>query len=373
MKRPTTNKNEDPNNKNILLLGARAPIALELARSFNKHGYTVILADSMRIPLGRWSNSIKKYERLPSARQNTLNYVGAITRLVSEYSISHLIPTCEEAFYISRYKNKWSCKVWTPEIKLIDLLHNKETFSKEFNTQLSIPETISLDKFSNWTKSDQYVFKLKYSRFGTNLFINKPVTIASFKETHNWIAQKKIEGKEICVYSIWDAGKLKGYSSYQPVYRAGKGSGIFFKSVENQEAKKQVENFGKKLNYTGQLSFDVIVTNDKLWFLECNPRGTSGAHLLSKSLAECFFHDNGIATAEKDDFMLISLMLLSHPFKFFLKSVRRANGVIFRLNDPLPAIAQMLSVFELVFIKLSKGISLLEATTYDIEWNGDED
>ncbi|WP_242083227.1 ATP-grasp domain-containing protein [Aestuariivivens sediminis] len=359
-------------SKFILLLGARAPIALELARSFHKQGCNVVLADSLKFPIGRWSNSVIKYVRLPNARQNTLEYIEAISSLVSKYSISHLLPTCEETFYIAQHKNNWSCKVWTSDIKLMDSLHNKETFEQEFRNKLPIPETISLDAFSNWSQSDKYVFKPKYSRFGSNVFINQPLTMDSFSGTKNWIAQKKVEGKEICIYSIWDAGNLKGYASYEPIFKAGKGSAIFFRPVENQKAKNQVENFGKTLNYTGQLSFDVIISDDTPWFIECNPRGTSGAHLLNNSLAECFIDVNEKATVEMGDFMLASLMLSTRPLKFFLKRIRKANDVIFRLNDPLPALAQMLSLLELVFIKLSKGISLLEATTYDIEWNGYE-
>lgn len=360
-------------NNSILLLGARAPIALELARSFHSQGYTVILADSLRFPLGRWSNSIVKYERLPSARQDSKKYEVAISSLVLKYSVNHIIPTCEEAFYVARYKNNWNCMVWVPEFDLMNELHNKETFAEKFNHKLNIPETISLEKFSIWTNSHQYVFKPKYSRFGNQTVINETISSESISEPEKWIAQKKVYGKEICIYSIWDDGKLKGYASYYPLYRAGKGSGIFFESVKNQEVKKQVEKFGKTLHYTGQLSFDVIISDDTAWFIECNPRGTSGAHLINNNLAACFLNEDKKTTIGTGNFKLTSIMLLTHPFKFFLKKVRITKGVIFSLDDPLPAMTQLLSVLELVFIKLSKRISLLEATTYDIEWNGDED
>ncbi len=359
-------------NNTLLLLGARAPIALELARSFHKRGYKVILADSLRFPVGRWSNSIEKYIQLPKARQNTFEYIEAISYLVSKYAIGHMIPTNEEAFYIALHKNKWNCKVWTPDLKLMESLHNKETFVQEFKDKLDIPETISVEEFTDWLHSEQYVFKPKYSRFGTNVIINQSVTIDSFSNPENWIAQKKIAGKEICIYSIWDNGKLKGYVSYEPLYRAGKGSAIFFKSIENQKAKSKVETLGKALNYTGQLAFDVIISDNTPWFIECNPRGTSGAHLLNSRLAACFFNEEENASIKSGNFMLTSLMLLTHPIKFFSKEVRQAKGVIFRLNDPLPALTQTLSVLELIYIKLATGISLHEATTHDIEWNGIE-
>ncbi len=361
------------NNTYILLLGARAPIALDLARSFHSKGFRVILADSLRFPIGRWSNTIVNYERLPSAKHDTLEYKEAISQLVLKYSIKHIVPTCEETFYISRYKKNWGCKVWAPAFELMDLLHNKETFFLEFKNQLSIPETISLKDFSDWSQSEQYVFKPAYSRFATRLFMNQAVTKESFSKTENWIVQKKVEGTEMCIYSIWDAGKLKGYVSYVPLYKAGKGSGVYFKSVENCEVKRQVQEFGESHKYTGQLSFDVIISEDTVWFIECNPRGTSGVHLLNNNLVECFFEEDEKETIVIRDSMLTSLMLLTHPFKFFKKDVRMSKDVLFSLKDPLPALAQILSFLEFVFIKLSKGVSLIEATTYDIEWNGDDD
>lgn len=37
----------------FLITGARAPVALELARNFYSHGHRVILADSLTYPLAR--------------------------------------------------------------------------------------------------------------------------------------------------------------------------------------------------------------------------------------------------------------------------------------------------------------------------------
>ena len=347
-------------------------MSLELARSFHKQGYFVILADSLMFPVGRWSNTIAKYERMPRVRQNTMAYIDAITSLVTKYEITDLIPCCEESFYIAKYKHNWKCKVWTADIKFMDLLHNKETFASEFKGQLAIPETISLDKFSQWENSSQYVFKPKYSRFAGKIYLNSSITNETISYAENWIAQKKVEGTEICVYSIWDEGKLKGYASYEPLFRAGKGAGTFFKRIEHERLKEKVKRFGEFYKYTGQLSFDVIVTNEISWFIECNPRGTSGAHLLNDVLANCFFNEGETFTKDKKDYMLSSLILFAHPLGFLQKRVRQAKGVIFRFYDPLPSVLQLLSVLEIIFIKFSEGIDLLKATTFDIEWNGHE-
>ncbi|AUP80980.1 ATP-grasp domain-containing protein [Flavivirga eckloniae] len=359
-------------NKSILILGARAPMTLVLARSFKKHGIRVILADSLVLPIGRWTNAIAKYKRLPSARFNTQAYIDAIARLISEHNITDLIPCCEEAFYIAKYKHKLACKVWTDDIQSLNLLHNKETFTEAFKDLLSVPKTISADKFKDWDDSNHYVFKQKYSRFAGNIFNGVLITKDRLTDPKKWIAQKKIHGKEVCVYSIWDKGQIRGIVCYEPIYRAGKGAGIFFKCIENKTVEAQVQKLGEHLNYTGQLSFDVIIDKVGAWFIECNPRGISGAHLLDNQLAACFLENGLQPRLDKRNHMLLTLMLLGHPFKLLKKEVRQAKDAVFRFYDPLPAMLQWLSLIEIAYIKLSKGVSWLQATTYDIEWNGDE-
>ena len=157
------------------------------------------------------------------------------------------------------------------------------------------------------------------------------------------------------------------------LYKIGKGSSIFFKHIENLNLKELVKNFGASNLYTGQLSFDVIISADSTWFIECNPRGTSGAHLLNKDLAKCFLENEESIYIGHHDFMLTYLMFFTHPLKFLNKKVRKAKDVIYRANDALPAFLQILSLFEMIFIKFYKGVDLLESTTFDIEWNGNED
>ena len=56
-----------PNTKqSILLTGARAPITLEMARSFAKQGHKVIVCDSSRLTIARWSNTVTKYYTIPA-------------------------------------------------------------------------------------------------------------------------------------------------------------------------------------------------------------------------------------------------------------------------------------------------------------------
>lgn len=358
----------------ILITGARAPIALELARSFAAHGEVVIMADSLHLTIARWSNKVTKYYVLPSPRYNITDFVSEIQEIIKNEGITHLIPTCEEAIYIACHKEKFDCKVWTCDKELMINLHNKYRFYKQFNQQLPMPETILVKHFLNWQTSDEYVFKPIYSRFATAVLTKKMLSNDHFseKEREKWLAQKFIKGREICVYSLWDNGVLKAYSTYLPLYRAGKGAGIFFEPFTNNEVLELVKNFGQQINYTGQLCFDVILDGEnKPYFIECNPRGTSGLHLINRDFARCVLENETVIVTQKDDFAIKCVMAIFHPLALLNRKVCNAKDVIYRSDDVKPFVLQVLSLFEILFIKFTKGRTLQEATTSDIEWNGE--
>lgn len=362
------------NTQTILITGARAPIALELARSFERDGHRVIMADSLRFTIARWSNAVSKYYKIASPRYNTKSFVENIQAIIAKEGVTHFIPTCEEAIYVSVHKTKFACKVWIADGELTLKLHNKYSFAQFNSEDFQIPETVLVSDFTEWERSQEFVFKPSYSRFASSVIINTKVERDFLEETEKskWIAQKKISGFEICVYSIWDEGQMKAYAAYHPLYRAGKGAGIFFEPVQNEKVLECVKKFGARIGYTGQLCFDVIIDKDNVpHCIECNPRGTSGGHLLHAHLADSFFCNTTHVNESIEEFCIKYAMAFLHPGAFFSKRVRQSKDVIFRANDMKPFFFQVLSLFEIVYIKFSQRKTLLEATTGDIEWNGE--
>lgn len=359
--------------KTILISGARAPIALEMARSFKQAGNRVIMMDCQLLTIARWSNCVDKYYTVPSPRFNQKEFLEALQQIISQESVSHLIPTCEEALFISAYRNILPCNVWTAEQDLMIQLHNKYEFVKRFNHLLPFPKTVLLSDLTDWSITKNSVLKPIYSRFASSVFIKKDVESTFFEEDekHKWIAQEFIAGKEICIYSVWEHGVLKAFSAYHPLYRAGKGAGIFFEPVQNENVFNDVKKFGETINYHGQLCFDVIINQEQQhFFIECNPRGTSGAHLLHRHLAPAFLDKTFVQADTRKEFAIKYAMLLLHPFSLVKTRVRQADDTIFSWRDLKPFFLQIISLFEITYNKFSKKISWLEATTADIEWNG---
>jgi predicted ATP-grasp superfamily ATP-dependent carboligase len=359
--------------KTVLILGARAPIALELCRSFSVLGYRVVCGDPYRFPAARFSTHCDKYYRIPSPVFNFKRFRKRIIEIIEKEKVVHVIPTSEEAFHLSMIKRELPCKTWVSKIGLMDELHNKLSFINIAKDFFATPKTIVLSEFSDFDNEEKYVFKAIYSRFGHSVFFGdkNQQKASSIEEQQKWIAQEKIFGFPVCTYSIFDNGTLKTLVNYKPEFLYKGGASMLFENYHNEQIYNNVKKFGKSISYTGQLSFDFIISDNVPFVIECNPRGTSGAHLLDKHLADCFMSDYEIGNDIVNKNKAIKLaILIEYPFAFLDKKYRESKDVIFKYNDPMPLFGQFLSIAEMFYLKYSKGISLADVMTYDIEFNG---
>lgn len=363
---------------NILILGARAPIALELARSFASSGNNVIMSDCQSLTITRWSNCVSAYYKTASPRYSLERYKSDLIEIIEKEEINHVVPTCEEAFYISMIKSdleSYNTEVWVNEFELMHMLHRKDEFMRLVSQFISVPETINLEDFKDHENSSQYVFKRIYSRFAKNTLIGPSKKEFKAKlgsaDKKDWIAQQKLNGVEYCVYSIWNQGKLKAITIYEPIVRVGKGSAIMFQSRIIPILEEKIHLLGGSLKFHGQVSFDVIAEGDEFYVIECNPRGTSGAHIIGDKLFDAFFEDSYERNDKEQSFSIKTAIWLTNPFKALSIAVRESNDVIWKKSDKKPLLMQPLSIFEIVYIAVKERKSLLKATTSDIEWNGE--
>jgi hypothetical protein len=122
-------------------------------------------------------------------------------------------------------------------------------------------------------------------------------------------------------------------------------------------------------------------SDGQIFALECNPRATSGIHLLASSpkFTESFFNSSQdcITPQGNNAYMLSSAMLiyglpvtiLNGKIGRWLFTFFSSNDVIFNTKDIKPFLLQFRSI--LAYLKLARQhhITALEASTFDIEWN----
>lgn len=376
---------------NILLTGGRAPATLDLARAFHRAGHTVFMAESLRGHLSQPSAAVKANFVLPAPRQETEAFVVALRNIIEAYQIELLIPTCEEVFHIAKGLGSLPCRVFTEPLARLDGYHNKWKFVvKAGERDLRVPESMLIMRqddllyaYAHWSR---LVFKPVYSRFAARTLILPPLkeALATLTFDEPWIAQEYIEGQHFCSYSVCHNGRITAHAVYPTVFTAGQGATIAFQPVEHPAIYEWVQTFVDYYKVTGQMAFDFIQTTDgHVTALECNPRATSGLHLLTENpqFVDSFLYADipCVTPYARTSRMLGTAMLMyglpdalkSGNFSAWLKTFFHSDDVVLDFRDPLPFLLQWRSILSYVRLGRRQGISALEASTFDIEWNGE--
>ncbi|MCW8933970.1 MAG: ATP-grasp domain-containing protein [Gammaproteobacteria bacterium] len=374
----------------LLITGARAPVALELARNLHGHGHQVIMVDSLLYPLARNSKAINQFYKIPGPRENLEGFRKNLLLIIQQENVDYLIPTCEEIFYISFIKNELDrfCQIICPDFDLITKFHSKiEILNLCTNKGVGIPSTKIVDKsnLKEFSEIKNIIVKKEFCRFGTDVLLNptrKMIKDAVDKNDGRILLQEKIVGVEYCTYAIVNNGTVYAEAIYEPSHRIRLAAGIYFKPIINDAISKFVKDFCKEYQFTGQIGFDVIVANDIVYVIECNPRTTSGVHLLQEAdLFKAFIGRNIQEIKQSDKASMIGLVMLLIGIPIAIKKNKlsqwwsdysSARDVINLKKDKSFMLFKFLSLGELLVISLRKKVSIRQASTMDIEWDGEE-
>lgn len=377
---------------NILITYSRHNVALDLARNFGKHGHKVYLADSIKKTFASYSSYVEKSFLVPSARFDESGFISELINIIKQCDIDILFPTLEEIFYISRNKEKIldSCpnvRILADDLTKLLQLHDKYNF---YNTvkELDIltPDTFAIKnknellQIVNSSKDKRYVLKPVFSRFGVQSKIIDSQTNfddIDFVDT-KWILQEYIEGELVCSYSYAENGKIKFHVAYNNGHtkiKNGFGASTFVNPFEReQEILDIISKIVKLYNFNGNISFDFIEHNNQFYIIECNPRITSGVHILRKNnLFDLLFTDNIPKNIDKRRcHLLINNLFNFKSYSFdYCKKLFSYPDAIFDIKDMKPFLfGQFIEINQ--FRKEAKryGCPFLTAFSYDVEWNG---
>lgn len=381
----------------ILLTGARAPVALDLARRLTKAGHHVHLADSLRYGCAALSRFKESMTRLPRPVEGPRAYLQAVNETIRKLAIDLVIPTCEEVFFLGRFKDQVACECLIDDFEVLNRIHNKYDFTQTVNhPSVQAPETHLLQRDRDVSRfmdeSEDWVFKPVYSRFASETQVgpnSKKLKRLKISPTKTWVAQRRIRGRELATWGLAKQGTLLAYSCYYAAHRVAGSSGIYFQDWADSRIIDFVRDYVARMKYTGQIAFDLILdSEDHLWVLEGNPRSTSGLHRFpddsdlsdrfTGSTAELVDEELLIGQRDRPQMVAIAMMLWAsrqcllagRPGQFF-RDFRNAEDVVWSREDWMPTLGLPLSIAELVGISVRHWKTLPQATTYDIEWNGE--
>jgi len=376
----------------ILITGARAPVAFHLAKLLIDAGHSVTLVDHLKNPLAAASQLKIPYCRIPAFTEDPEAAGDALHDVIEKRGINLVIPTCEEVLHLAALWKRKPPKatLFAPELADLSQVHHKYHFIRLcHDLGISTPRTRLIktpQDLAPYVKdAHNLVFKPVWSRFGSQVLIRpKARKLQGIQPTpqNPWVAQEYVDGTELCVYAIARAGKLIALSAYRGLVRAGPGAAVCFAPENSEPLRDFVAKIVLAAAWTGQISFDVIRTQDgRILPIECNPRATSGLHFFRDGSAfsqAIFGHTDSVkrdVTAPQTLPLALwlyglGMMLNKQQRPVFLDALRRSGDVMRWPLDRVGYAAQVRAVAEFAGIALRHRISLERASTWGIEWNG---
>ncbi|MDR2871633.1 MAG: ATP-grasp domain-containing protein [Xanthomonadaceae bacterium] len=378
---------------NVLILGARAPVALELARRFAARQWHVYAADSLPCRAMAWSRAVRKIAQVASPRFAPERFLDDLNTLIREYGIDLIVPTCEETFYLARHRNDLprQVQILVDDFEQLHALHSKWRFL-ELAQSAKVPTPASmlvrnLEEARKWAEAGPVVLKPEYSRFGAHVRCYTegiPADAPALENQGAWVAQRYCTGREMCSYGIAERGCLLAHAVYFARYRLVGRAGYYFEPCVSDAIEAAVRRLVARLNYSGQISFDWIVDDEGgIRAIECNPRATSGVHVFAENEnpvdAMSGIPITVAPIGSRQPRMIAALMLaLGWPLarrlgiqSLWREDFRRARDVLMEPGDRWPFFGGIIDWMGFMRSAQRHRIDLYAASTYDIEWNGD--
>jgi hypothetical protein len=380
--------------RRILLTGGRAPATLELARKLREAGVAVSLAESVRGTLTAFSLGVRTH-RVPPPRSDLEGFSWGVLDAVRADACDVVIGTCEEIFHLVRARPVLSphVDVFAPTLDAMGRLHHKGRFTAwAASLGLEVPETRTVTNHAVLREAirsdgEGLVCKPAFSRFATKVRVGPTdagwVDGVAVSPEHPWVVQERLTGRQVCSWSVVQDGELRIHGAYGMDWDAGTGAALRWTPEDLPELEEWVRRFAAETGLTGQLAFDWFLTERGPVPIECNPRLTSGIHLFGRvdgrAFLDAWFGEGGGEPLRPDGHTsgLWGAMVIYGTKEVRQRGVQAGSellgsrDVLWSWTDPLPALLNWPAYLTFLWWALWLGVSPMEASTHDIQWDGE--
>jgi len=381
----------------ILLTSSRLPFALSLVRNLAEAGHEVYASDAYSIASGSHSKYLSgRLVTAPPATE-TERFVDDVEGFVREHGIERVVPCFEEAFYLATRHERLEqlTDLFTAPFATLARLHDKATFTDlARHLDLPLPETLVTSSPEELrdaiARYPRYFARAAFSRGGVALLTNHgPLAGATKVEDvvptaeQPWLVQPFVDGPMLCTYGTARAGVLTTHLCYRAPRQWAHSTAISFETVDPNPTLGIVTKIVAELGYTGQISFDFVDSDDGLYLIECNPRATDGALLLSSEEASLGL---GLAAdsipgepllveagrSEQLDFAVFGQMFTESPRDWpgSIRDLLEVRGSDAGWHDQLPNLYALLTLGGHAKLSFGHRRALLAAMADDIAWDG---
>ena len=274
--------------KTALLTLGRLPVALEIARALHAGGWRVIVAEPLRWHLCRTSRAVARCRTVTAPGVDPERYLDDLLGVVDEESVSLVVPVSEEVMFVAALHDRLPDGValaCPPRALLLDL-HDKWRFvERARELGLAVPGTAlaSSEAGRRLAARGAHVLKPRLSCSGVGVRLRDgAASLADDERTDELVVQERLNGEPCCAAALAIDGRTVSLVAYRSLLEAGSVS-VTFERIEMPAGVREfVERFVAESGCGGMVGFDFIADADGRWHaIECNPRATSGVHLMS--------------------------------------------------------------------------------------------
>jgi predicted ATP-grasp superfamily ATP-dependent carboligase len=378
----------------VLVTSSRMPFALGMIRKLADAGHAVYASDDYELAPGSHSRYLEQRFVTASPRGDTERFVSDIESIVTEHGIDAIVPAFEEVFYLSTQHERLArcaTPIFAPFATLARL-HDKAVFqSLASELGLRTPQTIvarsdaelraALERFP------RYFARAAFSRGGVSLLTNAGplaghLSVGDCRPTPEspWLVQEFVDGPMLCTYTTMHSGRATVHCTYRAPRQWEHSTAIQFLSVDGRPTLSIAERIGGHFGYTGQMSLDFVDSDGELYLIECNPRATDGALLVSPhDLSEGLLDPDCETTlVEPGEEVQLDLAVFAEMFTEGLREVPRSLEDLARIrgsdagwHDHLPTLYSFLALAHHAKLELHERKALLTAMADDISWDGE--
>lgn len=378
-----------------LVTGSRNTFALDIVRKLGSTGHTVVASDTYDGAVGNHSRYLAAHEVTASPTFDTDRFIADVVGIVERHDIDLILPTFEEAFFLSARRRDLpdAVTLFTGHFDKLARLHDKASFKRLVQQAgVPVPETIVATDDASLaaaiSRYPRYFARAAFSRGGVGLLTNTgplagQISAADCHPTPEqpWLVQPFVDGPMVCTYSTVVDGRVTAHCTYRAPEQWAHSTGIAFLAIDSTETLDYTRRLVETLDphFTGQLSFDFVDHEGQLFAIECNPRSTNGVILLSaEELSAALTGNAPTAVVEPGVERQVSVAVLAEGFTEPLKHLPVTLHDLIHVPDVgagwHDAIAMMWSPATLVHgAKLEHGRrkAILAALAEDIVWNGE--
>jgi glutathione synthase/RimK-type ligase-like ATP-grasp enzyme len=382
----------------ILITTSRLPFALGLIRKLAAAGHEVHTSDAFAVAPGSHSRWLSGHTTTAPPAQEPERFIADIEGYCREHGIERIVPAFEEAFYLATQRDRLAetAELFTAPFATLARLHDKATFTTlAQELGLPLPETITCrsdedlaDAVARWP---QWFARAAFSRGGVGLLTNTGPLAGHtrIEDVHPtpeqpWLVQPFVDGPMLCTYSSIRGGRVIAHLCYRAPRQWQHSTGIAFETIGPGPSLEIVQKLAAKVGYTGQMAIDLIdAGNGALSVVECNPRATDGALLLTDEEADIALGrppdevpDEPILVeagrTEQLDFAVFGQMFTEPPSQWpkSIHDLIHVQGSDRGWHDQMPNLYSLLTLGRSARLNLRDRKALLAAMADDIAWDG---